>query len=126
LALENIGYIKEVNKNYVDEAKMGNSRFFSFIESTDEAFRSTLDKSLNTMSWCILSYKGPSALTSEDKLLHIDPSNKSKHKDLPLEYLKRSRRKAADILNVDPKRLMNESYYPSMYKDSYLLELKGK
>lgn len=85
--LENIGYIKETKKEYLEDAAEQTARNFNIIEATDDTFRSWLESDLNTMSFCIMSYNGPSSLVPEDKLLQMHPLGKSVRKLYILDYI---------------------------------------
>lgn len=96
-----------------------------------------------------MKYEGPSSLVSEEKLLQmlpignflnvmrLDPEQKDNKEYMAqrnagisldkqlLEYLIRSRRKAAAMLNLDSKKLAQDPMLKGNPKDWYLVELKG-
>lgn len=48
--IQNIGYMKEIKKEYLDDAILKTARHYNIIDSTDESVRSALESDLNTMS----------------------------------------------------------------------------
>lgn len=76
--VQNISYTedKEVKKEYYEDAPIEKPRTFSILESTNEAIRTSMQTDLNSMSFCIMSYNGPSSLTPEETLLQMHPYGK--------------------------------------------------
>jgi hypothetical protein len=70
-------------------------------------------------------------MTHEEKLLRMHPIDPAKKDDKEFvrrrneEFLIRSRRKAASMLNLDTKRMQADPLLKGTPKDAYLIELKG-
>ncbi|CAI2364573.1 unnamed protein product [Moneuplotes crassus] len=126
-----VNYQKKIKKNeYLQSKVIEKERDFSILGKYDEAVRKDLERDLNTMSVIIMNYNGPSNLTSEEKLYKMEPIDRSRMNDKQYlsdrynEILVRSRRKAAELLEVDQQRFRNAETPRRITKEGYLVELK--
>lgn len=115
---QNLRHANNVNRYDINDEEAKPSRIFNIYDSNDFV----MSKQFSSMSCCILSYKGPSKLTSDEELLGIDTTNPHKR---CRDYLTKSREKAYEILGLDSKTLSDDVSYKNIQKDAYLIELKA-
>lgn len=140
--MQYIGYEKEIKKEYLEteDPKPLYARSFSVIDFHDNNSIIGLSKSnLNSMSFWILSYNGPSSLTPEDELYNmpkmsmpfvniIAPELSQNEEAVQYrnnEYLVRARQKVASMFDIDSHRFPHEPPAKGNAKDVYLVEMKG-